>query len=263
MNLSPVSLRSPYLSRQAILTARRQSPALHCIAFLGLQDYPSGVSKDMKTDMEIVATTEFRRDLIIYFFSLLGWTIFQIIIAFTLEPSAERAGLPAPMRIALPIATAFFIATVASLAIGKWTTAPVIRTIRARIEIQGSLSDNRSSIFSDFGFNIYFGVLLGISILGQDICKWTDIPTASRSIEGTLSCYLSAEITMAILAGLGVGFVLWIYFRVRQFEGTANTKIMVQRYRARSWSFWIIAGGAGLTYVIIYAFYKIFTLGHQ
>lgn len=212
--------------------------------------------------MDIVATTEFRKDLLVYCFSLLGWTTFQIILALTLEPSAERAGMPAPVRIALPIAEAFFIATVASLAVAKWTTSPVISSIRARIDNQGALSDNRSSIFSDFGFNIFFGVLIGITILGQDICKWTDSSTISRSIEKTLECYLFTEISAAILAGLGVGFVLWIYLQVRQIEATVNSKIMVQRYRTRSWSFWIIAGGAGLTYIIIYAFYKIFTLGH-
>jgi hypothetical protein len=210
--------------------------------------------------MDIVATTEFRKSLLAYCFSLLGWTTFQIILALTLEPSAERAGMSAPVRIALPIAEAFFIATVVSLAVAKWTTSPVISSIRARIDSQGTLIDNRSSIFSDFGFNIFFGVLIGITILGQDICKWTDSSTISRSIEKTLECYLFTEISAAILAGLGVGFVLWIYLQVRQIEVAANTRLMVQRYRTRSWSFWIIAGGAGLTYIIIYAFYKIFTL---
>lgn len=212
--------------------------------------------------MDIVATTEFRRDLLVYCFSLLGWTIFQILLALTLEPSAEGAGMPAPVRIALPIAEGFFIATIASLAVAKWTTSSVISSIRARIGSQGLLSDNRSSVFSDFGFNIFFGLLIGITILGQTICNWTYTSATSHSIEKTLDCYLFSEISAAILAGLGVGFVLWIYLQVRQIEVAANTRLMVQRYRTRSWSFWIIAGGAGLTYIIIYAFYKIFTLGH-
>ena len=212
--------------------------------------------------MDIVATTEFRKDLLVYCFSLLGWTTLQIILALTLEPSAVRAGLPASVKLAVPIAAAFFVAAVTSLAVGKWTASTVIRVVRERIDSQGLLSDNRSSIFSDFGFNFFFGALLGISFLGQDLCEWTYTPTTLRSAERTLYCYLSAEIIMAILAGLGVGFVLWIYLQVRQIEVAANTRLMVQRYRTRSWSFWIIAGGAGLTYIIIYAFYKIFTLGH-
>jgi len=211
--------------------------------------------------MEIVDTTEFRRDLLIYFSSLFGWSIVLIVLSLTLESSAERAGLQAPVHLALPIAAAFFVSVLASLVIGRWTTSAVLKGIKNRVDGQGFLRDNRSSIFSDFGFNLFFGVLLGMTYFGIDICEQFPHSTAP-GMETTLSCYLTAQTGTAVLAGLGAGFILWIYLQTRQTEAAANMKITVQRYKTRSWSFGIILGGAGLTYVIVYAFYKIFTLGH-
>lgn len=207
--------------------------------------------------------TQFNRDLRFYLGFLLAWILFSILIAFTLEPSAERAGLQAPVRIALPIAAAFFIAMLVSFATGKLTASPVIKGIRASVKDQGSLNDNRSSIFSDFGFSLFFGILIGLSIVLNYLCERLFLLPGRSAIEKTLDCYLFANVGEAIAAGLGAGFILWIYLGVSRIERETNSKIMVQRYTTRNGSFGVIALSAVVACIVVYTFYRIFTLGKQ
>ncbi len=208
----------------------------------------------------VVQTSHFRRDLLTYILSLAIWPLlFLMLAALTPKPPSLQNAWTSPGQILI----VFAVSGLVTIGLGRWLTAPAVRSIRRQMQEAGALKDNESTIFSNFGFDLSLGVLIGAVFAAQYICDLMKLDSASSSIQILLDCYSKTIFAIVALTGLGTGFLLWIFLEVTRIEKALNQKVLLNRYTTRTWSTWALIGIAVVVFVIIRAFHQLFTLGHS
>lgn len=208
----------------------------------------------------VVQTSHFRRELLVYILSLAAWpVIFVVITVLTPAPRSLQDVLMNPGQ----ILAVFALSGLVTIGLGRWLTAPAVRSIRRQVQEEGALKDNESTILSNFGFDLSLGVLIGAVFGGQYLCDLMKVDSATSSIQILLGCYSKTILAMIALTGLGTGFLLWLFLEVTRIEKALNQKVLLNRYTTRSWSTWALIGVAVLVFVIIRAFHQLFMLGQS
>lgn len=207
---------------------------------------------------ETVETSPFRRHLLVYLVSLFIFPLIFLLVGAVspISPSLEESWL-SPLK----ILGAFFLGSLFTFSLGRWLTIPAVSGIRKQLSERGTVRDNQSSLLSDFGFNLFFAALLGVILGGQYVCDLILQDEMASGIHRLLHCYGITVYSAAALAGLGAGYIIWLFLSVVRMEQKLNQRVMLEGYASKGWSAWVLVGIALVGFVVISAFYQLFTLG--
>ena len=185
-----------------------------------------------------------------------------------LLPSAGKELELLPLTTSIPpIFVSFSIATLIALAFVSRVNLPLTQRIQKQVFTLGYVEDNQSSLFSSFGFSVVLWVLVASNFIGDYVCQKIAFKDTTIDISHVIPNYLNCQVwnysAIAFIAGIGLGYFLWVFFQVRLIEKETKQTIFVHHYKTREWSLWTIPIAAIIIFVIGFAFYQIFTLGAQ
>jgi len=215
---------------------------------------------------ETVATSRltkelFSHSLILLLIALSG----PILLIYQFYRLRQIVELPPLGILILPIVSTFAISILASLALVRRVTIPLTKRIRVQFHRLGYVEDNRDSLFSNFGFNLLFGVTIGFSIIGFFLCPEFLLKAATIDIGNATTSFFRCQTwdysVTAFLAGIGIAYSLWMLFQLRLIEKENNQKILIHHYKTRESPFRIILIAAVVVYLVVQGFYQLITLG--
>lgn len=174
---------------------------------------------------EVVGTARLTRNFILFALTLLVLAAFgPLVMMFQYSRIPEEIELPALGKLILPIFGAFAMGVLASLTLVRRVVLPVIHKIKNQFLTLGYVEDNQCSLFSNFGFNLFLGVIIGFSTIGDYLCQELSLEDATISLShlswNLLRCQVWDYSIGAFIAGIGIVGFLWMFFQVRLLNST-------------------------------------------
>ena len=179
----------------------------------------------------------------------------------------EEIEIPTLANFILPIIGAFAMGVLFSLTLVRRVVLPVIQKIKKQFLAFGYVVDNQSSLLSNFGINLFLGVILGFSTIGDFLCHELALGEAGTSLHhfswNLLRCQAWNYSIGAFLAGMGMVGFLWLFFQVRRVENEIKQIIIVHYYKSVAASFWLVLMAMVVVGIVGYTFFQLFTLNHK
>ena len=188
-----------------------------------------------------------------------------LVMMFQYSQFPEEIELPTLPKFILPILGAFAMGALVSLTLVRRFTLPLIQKIKNQFLTLGYVEDNQGPLFSNFGFNLFSGVIFGLATIGDYLCYELSMEDVTISLSyfswNLLRCQAWNYSISAFIAGIGIVGFLWLFFQVRRVEKETNQIIFVHYYKPVWTAFWIIPLTVVVVGILGYTFFQIFTLG--
>ncbi len=210
---------------------------------------------------EDVTQRPFRKDVLLYALGFLALALLEVGLALSLESYNTTVLQEALPNLPQTILLAFVAGLAASIVLGAGTITLIRDAIVHRIQVAGSLVTRQGFLFQDFGMFLVFAILAGAFTAIRYYCDPVVPVDESHEALSRVSCYAAGKSALVFVTGLGVGVLIWIYFWALRFEKATNSQIMITRHSSKNLLLvWNILIGATVGFVIVLAFYKLFTL---
>ncbi len=180
---------------------------------------------------EVGGAARLTRNFILFALTLLVLAAFgPLVMMFQYSRIPEEIELPTLGKLILPILGAFAIGALVSLTLVRRVALPVIHKIKKQFLALGYVEDNQRSLFSNVGFNLFLGVIIGFSTIGDYLCQDLLLENATISLShlswNLLRCQVWGHSIGAFIAGIGIVGFLWMFFQVRLVEKETKQRIL-------------------------------------
>ena len=215
---------------------------------------------------EVIGTTKLTKNFILFALALLVLAALgPLVMMFQYSRIPKEIELPTLGKLILPILGAFAMGVLVSLTLVRRVLPPVIHKIKNQFLALGYVEDNQFALLSNFGFNLFLGVIIGFSTIGDYLCQELSLGDPTRNIVHAswdlLRCQVWDYSIGAFIAGIGIVGFLWMNFQVKLIEKETKQIIFVQYGKTEPVSFWIILLAVVVVAIVGYTFFRLVTLG--
>ena len=215
---------------------------------------------------EVIGTTRLTKNFILFSLTLFVLAAFgPLIMTFQYSRIPEEIELPTLIKLILPILGAFATGVLISLTLVRRVVLPVIHKIKNQFLTLGYVEDNQFALLSNFGFNLFLGVIIVFSTIGDYLCQELSLEDQTRSVSHLSWDFLRCQVwdysIGAFIAGIGIVGFLWMCFQVRLVEKETKQIVLVHYCKKEPASFLVILLAVVMMAIVGYTFFQLVTLG--